>query len=281
MFEDLVRQHQHGLLAGERSFSIALGLDNPASHVERAEREVLDRILPELGQWIGPAARLIDCGPFTGLRTAQLSATLERPKAIVLMNREIDPRIFDLLQAKAATAEISVAPTSATAAAWNLPAIGSGTSLAMIAGGGLGFLTEAERKDLFHGASETLKSDDFLLVTLELTQDAALVEAAYQEFGQHLVRTSLTRLGKSHGFEARVFHQASSHQIQFGALAQKDATIQWQDAGCGFSPGDWLAMGAAQQFTADTLAQALPDFDVHQTWRASDGRVEVMLLKKK
>lgn len=281
MFEELVRQHQQELLAGGRKFSITLGLDNPAAHIERAEREVLDRILPELGNQIGPAARLIDCGPFTGLRTAQLLATLERPKAIVLMNREIDPRIFDVLQAKATTAEISVAPASATPETWDLPAIGSGTSLAVIAGGGLGFLTQAERKDLFSGASATLKTDDFLLLTIELAQNAAVVEAAYQDFGQHLVRTCLTRLGKSHGLETRVFHQATSQQVMFGALAQKDANIQWQDAGCSFSPGDWLAMGAAQQFTAETLAREVMDFDVHQTWRASDGRVDVVLLKKK
>lgn len=281
MFEDLVRHHQQGLLAGERSFAIALGLDNPASHVERAEREVLDRILPHIATLVGPAARLIDCGPFTGLRTAQTLATLERPKAIVLMNREIDPRIFDTLQAKATTAEISVAPASATPANWDLPAIGSGTTLAMISGGGLGFLTAGGRKELFHGASLTLKSDDFLLVTIELAQDAAMVEAAYQEFGQSLVRTCLTRLGKSHGFEARVFHQATSQRVQFGAVAQKDASIQWQDAGCGFKLGDWLAIGAAQQFTTETLAQEVAGFDIHQTWRASDGRIEVMLLKKK
>lgn len=281
MLEDLVRQHQQDLLAGARTLNIALGLDSPAAHVERSEREVLDRILPHLGDLIGPAARLIDCGPFTGLRTAQVLAALERPKAIVLMNREIDPRIFDTLNAKDSTAEISLAPASASPSSWDLPAIGSGSTLALIAGGGLGLLSEAERRDLFHGSAQTLKSNDFLLLTSELTQDAAVAEAAYQDFGLHLVRTCLTRLGKSHGLEPRIFHQAASQQVQFGALAQKDASIQWQDVGCIFSPGDWLAMGAAHQFTAATLTSELSGFDVQETWRASDGRVDVMLLKKK
>jgi hypothetical protein len=281
MFEDLVRQHQLDLLAGARTLNIALGLDSPAAHVERAEREVLDRILPHLGDLIGPAARLIDCGPFTGLRTAQILAALERPKAIVLMNREIDPRIFDTLNAMDSTAEISLGPASASASSWDLPAIGSGTSLALIAAGGLGFLSEAERKDLFTAAAKTLKSNDFLLVSIELAQDGAVVEAAYQDFGQHVVRTCLTRLGKSHGLEPRIFHQASSQLVQFGALAQKDATIQWQDVGCGFSPGDWLAMGGAQQFTTASLTSELVGFDVHGTWRASDGRVDVIMLQKK
>lgn len=281
MFEDLVRHHQQGLLAGDHTLNIALGLDNPATHVERAEREVLDRILPDVGNLIGPAARLIDCGPFTGLRTAHLLSSLERPKAIVLMNREIDPRAFDSLQAKAPTAEISLAPASASPTIWDLPAIGSGTTLAWIAGGGLSFLAQGERQNLFQGAAQTLKTGDFLLVTIELAQNAAVLEAIYQEFGQQVVRTCLTRLGKSQGLEARIFHHPSSQQIQFGALAQKDASIQWQDAGCGFRPGDWLSMGAAQQFSAETLAVELPDFDLHQTWRSSDGRVDLMLLKKK
>ncbi len=281
MFEDLVRQHQQELLAGARTINIALGLHNPATHVERAEHEVLDRILPHLGELIGPAARLIDCGPFTGLRTAQVLAALERPKAIVLMNREIDPRIFDTLNAKDSTAEISLAPASASPSSWDLPAIGSGTSLALIAGGGFGFLSEAERRDLITGAAQTLKSDDFLLLTIELAQDGAMAEAAYQDFGLHLVRSCLTRLGKSHGLEPHIFHQASSQQVHFGAVAQKEATIQWQDVCCLFSPGDWLAMGGAQQFTTATLTSELAGFDVQETWRASDGRVEVMLLKKK
>jgi uncharacterized SAM-dependent methyltransferase len=262
----LVRQHQQDLLAGARTLNIALGLDSPAAHVERAEREVLDRMLSQLGELVGPAARLIDCGPFTGLRTAQVLAALERPKAIVLMNRDIDPRIFDTLNAKDSTAEISVAPATASPSSWDLPAIGSGTSLAVIAGGGLGFLNETERSEL---------------LTLEHTQNAAVVEAAYQEFGQHLVRSCLTRLGKSHGLEPRIFHHAASQQVQFGALAQKDATIQWQDVGCGFKPGDWLAMGAAQQFTTETLTPALADFDLEQTWRSGDQWVELVLLKKK
>ena len=151
----------------------------------------------------------------------------------------------------------------------------------MIAGGGLGFLNETERSELFQGAAQTLKSGDFLLLTLEHTQNAAVVEAAYQEFGQHLVRSCLTRLGKSHGLEPRIFHHAASQQVQFGALAQKDATIQWQDVGCGFKPGDWLAMGAAQQFTTETLTPALTDFDLEQTWRSGDQWVELVLLKKK
>ncbi|MCZ8206908.1 MAG: L-histidine N(alpha)-methyltransferase [Hyphomonadaceae bacterium] len=281
MLEDLVRQHQQDLLAGARTLNIALGLDSPAAHVERAEREVLDRMLSQLGELVGPAARLIDCGPFTGLRTAQVLAALERPKAIVLMNRDIDPRIFDTLNAKDSTAEISVAPATASPSSWDLPAIGSGTSLAVIAGGGLGFLNETERSELFQGAAQTLKSGDFLLLTLEHTQNAAVVEAAYQEFGQHLVRSCLTRLGKSHGLEPRIFHHAASQQVQFGALAQKDATIQWQDVGCGFKPGDWLAMGAAQQFTTETLTPALTDFDLEQTWRSGDQWVELVLLKKK
>ena len=99
MLEDLVRQHQQELLAGARTVDIALGLHNPAAHIERAEHEVLHRILPHLGELIGPAARLIDCGPFTGLRTAEVLLALERPKAIVLMKREIDPRIFYTLNA--------------------------------------------------------------------------------------------------------------------------------------------------------------------------------------
>ncbi|OYU76561.1 MAG: hypothetical protein CFE32_09640 [Alphaproteobacteria bacterium PA3] len=246
MLEDFVRQHQQDLLAGARTLNIALGLDSPAAHVERSEREVLDRILPQLGELIGPAARLIDCGPFTGLRTAQILAALERPKAIVLMNREIDPRIFDTLTAKDSTAEITVAPVSASPSSWDLPAIGSGTSLALIASGGFGFLSKGERRDLITGAAQTLKSNDFLLLTIELAQDAAVLEAAYQEFGLHLVRTCLTRLGKSHGLEPRIFHEAGSQHVQFGALAQKDATLQWQDVGCSFSPGEWLALGVAQ-----------------------------------
>ncbi len=281
MLEDLVRQHQQDLLAGGRTVSIALGLDHPAAHVERAEREVLDRILPQLSELVGPAARLIDCGPFTGLRTAQVLMALERPKAVILMNRDIDPRLFDTLTAKDSTAEISLAPASAIPSSWDLPTIGSGTSLALIAGGGLGFLSGTERRDLIKGAAQTLKANDYLLLAIELTQDAAVVEAAYQEFGLQLVRTCLTRLGKSHGLEPRIFHEAASQQVQFGAVAQKKATIKWQDAGCLFSPGDWLAMGSAQQFTAATLTSELTEFDVHETWRASDGRVDVMLLKKK
>ncbi|WP_313588243.1 L-histidine N(alpha)-methyltransferase [Aquidulcibacter sp.] len=281
MLEDLVRQHQQDLLDGGRTVDIALGLHNPAPHVDRAEHEVLDRILPHLGELIGPAARLIDCGPFTGLRTAQVLEALERPKAIVLMNREIDPRIFDTLNTKDSTAEISLAPASATPSSWDLPAIGSGTSLALIAGGGFGFLSKAERRDLITGAAQTLKSGDFLLLTIELAQDGAVAEAAYQDFGLHLVRACLTRLGKSHGLEPRIFHEAGSQQVQFGAVAQKEASIQWQDVCCLFSPGDWLAMGAAQQFTAATLTSELAGFDVQETWHASDGRADVVLLKKK
>lgn len=279
---DLIQLAQADLQAGQTDFPIELGLDGPPPHVERGEREILDRILPELVDRIGPAARLIDAGPFAGLRAALILGQLERPKAVVLVNPDIDPRVLDSVQDRASTAQISVAPPGAQASQWDLPAVGTGASLAVLSAGCLGLLSPSARQAWLTGAHDALKAGDFLLVSLEKSRDGALMEATYLDFGQALVRNALARLGKAQGLEPRIYYDACARQVHFAALVSGSGTPAGRPDQLGrLAAGQLLRFGAARQLDLDDLTAACHDFQLVAHWNSSDGWVTAALLVKK
>ena len=281
MIEVLIQAAQQNLLSGGKQVKIRLGLDGPVAHIDRGEREILKRAIPQIAGLIGPAARLLDCGPFAGLRTSTFLSALERPKVVVMMDRQVDPRILTALSEKHTTAEVSLTSEGNGSDEWQLRPLDNICTLATICGGGLGFLDSAAIPAFFKGAADTLRPGDYLLVTLEMTQDGAKMEVLYQDFGRHIVKTALTRLGKSAGLEPRVFFDPLRRQIQYGAVAGEGSYVSWGEKTRRFEVGDWLDFGVTRLFDLPELSAQAEGFIIDRSWSSHDGHVELVLLLRK
>lgn len=268
------------LIAGDLRVPIEIGLTARATHFERSERDCFSAALPTIAQHLGPAVRVIDSGLFAGLHMATLLGPLERPKAGIILSTHVDQRLFERLQQGDTTAQITCVSHDITTANWPLDAMAAGRTLVVISGGGFGLMPHAEAFSALENASQSLSDGDFVLVSLENVRDSAVLDVTYRDFGGALVSQALSQLGRSVGFEARIFYDPPSKSVRFGAVAQHGATISWNDTLCWFDQGAWLDMGAMRLHDMNGVVELHPDFQVHEHWTSQDKVVTLVLLRK-
>jgi hypothetical protein len=268
------------LLAGQCSVPVSLGVTSRALHIERGERECFGAAVTDIAQALGPAARLIEIGPFAGLNMGQLLGAAERPKAGVVMTSNLDARQFARLQEIETTAEVTYLKHDSFAQSWPLESVGAGKTLICLAGGGFGLLSSKQAFSVLEHASQTLLQGDFVGLTLEMHRDSAVLDVVYRDFGNQLVKQALNALGRADGLETKTFYDAATRRVRFGALAGCDASLAWNGTVCQFGSGCWLDMGGMQLHTQDSFADIHPDFTVHHQWQSQDKVVTLLLLRK-
>jgi Histidine-specific methyltransferase, SAM-dependent len=268
------------LMAGSKAVPVELGLLGPITHIERGERECYGAAFGEIAAFVGPAARVIDCGPFAGLLTGQMLSQLERPKAGIMMTSNLDARLFARLGESTSTAQVTHIHHHAHSPNWPLETIGAGKTLVMMTGGSYGLASPAQAFAILENASHQLQKGDFVALTLEMVRDAALIDAAYRDFGNQLVNQALGNLGRAEGLEARSFYDAPNQRVTFGATAQKEAALAWNGTRCSFDYGSWLDMGAMRLSSVDSFNDLHPDFETAHHWVSQDKVVTLQLLRK-
>ena len=276
-----VTECRSSLLAGQLAVPINLGLMSRLGHIERGERDCLVSASPVLASHVGPAARVIECGPFAGQIMAIVLNALERPKAGVVMTTTLGPRQIERLRETISTAEITHIDHNATYANWPLEPIGAGKTLVCIGGGGYGLLPPSQAHAALDNASQSLQQGDFVALTLEMNRDSAMIEATYRDYGNQIIMQALTSLGRVEGLEARIFYDAVTQRVVFGAMAQKGASIAWNGTRVDFDAGTWLDLGAMTLHTPTKLLDLHPDFEVYDQWHSQDKVVTLLFLRKR
>lgn len=271
---------RRSLVAGGLIVPVELGLSGRVAHLERAERECFVAALGDISNLIGPAARMIDCGPFAGALAAQILNGLERPKAGIIMTTNLDTRQFARLLTIDTTAEVTHVLHQAHKPEWPLEVVGAGTTLVVMCGGGYGLSTPLNAFAALENASHRLGHGDFVALSLEIVRDGATLDAAYRDFGTHLIVQALTSLGRAEGLEPRTFYHPATNAVRFGALAKENASLAWNGTICEFDAGSWIDMGAMQLHEADARLDLHPDFEIAQQWPSQDGAVALLLLRK-
>ena len=276
-----VTECRSSLLAGHLFVPIDLGFMSRLGHIERGERECLSSGSTAIAGHLGPAARVIECGPFAGQIMAIVLNALERPKAGVVMTTTLGPRQIERLRETITTAEITHVDHNATHAMWPLEPIGTGKTLVCVGGGGYGLLPPSQARATLDNASHSLQQGDFIALTLEMNRDGAMIEATYREYGSQIIMQALASLGRVDGFDARIFYDAAKQRVRFGAMAQMGASIAWNGTRVDFDAGAWLDLGAMTLHTPTTLLNLHPDFDVYDQWHSLDKVVTLLFLRKR
>jgi hypothetical protein len=196
------------------------------------------------------------------------------------LTTHLDPRALDRLQPGKTTAEITQIAHDIAQADLPLESMGAGKTLVVISGGGFGLLSNAQAYAALENAGQSLDVGDFALVTLENARDSAIMEVTYRDFGSALIHHAITQLGRSEGFEARVFYDPLRSSLRFGAVTQEGAVINWNGTVCAFEPGTWLDMGGMRVHHANAATDLHPDFQIQDQWTSQDKVVTLALLRK-
>lgn len=268
------------LVNGSLRVPLALGLTARVAHVERGERECFGAALEDIAPILGPAARVIECGPFAGLMMGQILSALERPKAGVVMTSAFEPRQLARLQESVTTAQITHIEHDAHMPSWPLEAIGAGKTLVLVGGGGFGLTPQSQAFSILKQASQALSHGDFVALTLESPRDGAIMDAAYCDYGADLVVQAVSNLGRMEGLEPRSFYDATANIVRFGALASQNASLTWNGTRCGFDAGAWLDMGGMTLHSAETILNLHPEFALQDHWQSQDKAISLVLLRK-
>lgn len=274
------------LLVGDLQVPVALGL-KPVHrpllppHFERSEQAAYQQAMPDIASILGRAVRVIACGPFASLWLGPILDALEQPKAGILLSHDMDDSQFARIQEGQATAQISIIPQGDADAPWVLPDTGAGKSLIVMAGLGFALLSNEARHQFLDQASLTLKTDDCIALSLEAPLDAATIEADYRDWVHHTVSNALAQIGRADGLEPRLHYDPARQALHMGALARGCASLHWSGATCTIADGRWLDYGALQ-LGEPAMADALhPDFEATSHWTCPQGRVAVILLRKR
>ena len=268
------------LIGGDLSVAIDLGLSTPAAHIERAERDCLALAGDSLALHLGPAARVIECGPFAGLALQHLLSALERPKAGIIMTSGSDPRQNGRRRKTLSTAQITHIHHDASDPSWPLDAVGAGKTLIFVGGGGFGLTPPHRAFALLENAAHTLNIGDFVGLTLETPRDGAVIDATYADYGKHIVGAALASLGRAEAIESRTFYDPITQRVRFGGVALSEASIAWNGTRCSFNEGTWIDVGAMTLHSASAMLDLHPDFDIHDQWQSHDKVVTLLLLRK-
>jgi hypothetical protein len=259
---------------------LRVDLTSRVAHVDRGERDCLSGALSDLATLIGPAARVVDCGPFAGHWLASLIEALERPKSGIAITTSADTRPANTSHDYSGTAQIIHLHHDILTANWPLEAMGVGKTLVFLSGGAFGFLDQKQAFTFLENASQSLNEGDFVALTLEGGRDAAILETLYSDYLHHLLAATLSKIGKGNNLEPRSFFVPQLNAMKFGATAKAEAWLESASGSYNFDAGDWIEVGRTRFFDLSATYEFHPDFIKRELWLSGDGAIGVVLLQK-
>lgn len=260
--------------------SLDVLISSRAPHVDRGELECFNSALPALSARMGPAARVIECGPFAGHWLHHILAVMERPKAGVIMTSREAVQAGGHGYGIDGTAQITHHAHTALTPHWPLEPKAPGKTLVTFSGGAFGLLGETEATAFLGHASHALRPGDFVALTLEQARDAGLMEALYHDYCRHLTRAIVARTGRGEGFEARSFFDAGSKSLKFGMLATQSTHVMSRGQLTPIEAGAWTPMGAVRFFDPASWDNLHQDFSLTSHYSSADQSIALVLLHK-
>lgn len=278
--DDAITLTRAAFLDGAYELPVVLGLTSRAIHTERSERECLNQAMPVVAKLIGPAATLVDVGYSAGTQFAFIASQIDRLKSGIVMWSDADAKWQQRITIDVGDLDWEFVSHSATDPEWPIKRHGNGTALVTFCASGFGLLSREEAFDALDHASDFLASGDFLLLSLDQPADAAILEGEYHDYCSQIVSNALGKIGQHQNLNFRLFTDAMSHTLTFGALAGQSAQIGWNGTICSIPAGTWIKVGSVA-FTDVACGPDLhPDFGVAGAWTSSDAFVSLLLLRK-
>lgn len=263
--------------------------ETPEYYPTRTELSIMRDALPEIAEWIGTEAVVIEIGSGSGLKTELLIEALERPAMYVPM----DISKQHLLEAAERLAGqhpgLEIAPVCADfMQQLRLPewAAGSGKRVVYFPGSTLGNLPRQAANDLLRRFADLVQDGQQwrasdgggLLLGVDLQKDPAVLEAAYDdaagvtaEFNLNILRHLNRRLECDipvDAFAHRAPFNPEDQRIEMHLVARRDVVLEIAPATVRVPEGEAIVTEYSHKYAVPDLSASLAaaGWRVEQVW---------------
>ncbi len=252
----------------------------PEYYLTRTETGIMQAHLPEMAEWIGPHAAVIEFGSGTGEKIRRLLQHLESPVASVTVEISRNHLLASADRLAAQHPELDVIAVCADfTQPFELPSIPRATrNLVFFPGSTIGNFAPGAALGLLKVMRQVAGDKGSLLIGADLVKDKAILEAAYNDsqgvtaaFNLNLLRRINKELGadfKIDAFRHCAEYNEDERRIEMYLVSQSVQSVNIDGTSFAFSEGDRILTEYSHKYELEPFAEmsASAGFKVQQVW---------------
>ena len=278
-------------LRGSRLFDRITDL--PEYYPTRTELAIMDDVMPDIAQGVGPQASVIEFGSGSGLKTRRLLAGLEDPVSYVPVEISCDHLVAAARLIAAEFPAIEVLPICADfTQPFELPDPERMPlrNLVYFPGSTIGNFARSEALQLLKVMHAEARPGGALLIGVDLRKDRATLESAYNdsagvtaEFNLNLLRRINRELDADFdldNFEHRAIWNDSASRIEMNLVSRTDQSVDVADTTIRFTAGESILTEYSHKYDEaafEEMADAT-GFEIGSVWKDSEALFSIQLL---
>ena len=278
-------------LRGSRLFDRITDL--PEYYPTRTELAIMDDVMPDIAQSVGPQVSVIEFGSGSGLKTRRLLAGLEDPVSYVPVEISCDHLMAAARLIAAEFPAIEVLPVCADfTRPFELPDPERMPlrNLVYFPGSTIGNFARDEALQLLQVMHAEARPGGALLIGVDLRKDREILESAYNdsagvtaEFNLNLLRRINRELGADFdldNFEHRAVWNDSASRIEMNLVSRTDQSANVADTTIRFTAGESILTEYSHKYDEaafEEMADAT-GFEIGSVWKDSEALFSIQLL---
>jgi dimethylhistidine N-methyltransferase len=252
----------------------------PEYYLTRTEDSIMRAFLPEMAEWIGPRAAVIEFGSGTGEKIRRLLKYLDLPVACVPVEISRGHLLASAHSLAADHPQLDVIAVCADfTRPFSLPPIrGARRKLVFFPGSTIGNFAPQEALNLLTVMRQVAGDDGGLLIGADLVKATATLEAAYNDAQGVTARFNLNLLQrinreldadfKVHAFRHRAIYSRQEARIEMYLVSQREQAVHISGQRFTFGKGERILTEYSHKYELQSFAEmvARAGFRVQQVW---------------
>lgn len=264
----------------------------PEYYLTRVERALMTDVLPELAEWTGPRAAILEYGSGSGEKTRQLLAGLRDPVAYVPIDISPAPLYAAAARMRLTFPGLAVEPLAAdfTQPLALPPLPMHARRVLYFPGSTIGNLLADEAVALLRGIARRVGAGGGLLLGADLQKDPAVLHAAYNDaggvtaaFNRNLlarIRRELESDIEPERFWHHAIYNPAAGRIEMYLIAQDAHAAQIDGTTVRFAEGESILTEYSHKYTVPSLTAlvARGGFTVERVWTDAMRQFAILAL---
>ncbi|EZP42720.1 putative methyltransferase [Stenotrophomonas sp. RIT309] len=260
----------------------------------RTELALLDRVLPEIAQAVGPRVHVVELGSGSGRKTARLLAALQDPVAYTPIEISRAALLSSIDHLAPALPDVEMLPVCADftrPVQVPAPERPAARRLLFFPGSTLGNFADEDAIALLRAMRQTMGKHGLVLVGIDLHKDPALIEAAYNDADGVTAAFTLNLLARLNrevgsdfdldGFRHRARYSTARLRIETDLVSQREQDVHLDGRTFHFSAGEPIRVEYSHKYTDASFGHLLQQagLEVAASWNADDPAYGLRLLR--
>lgn len=264
----------------------------PEYYLTRVEGELMTAALPEMAEWVGPRAAILEYGTGTGEKTLRLLQALTEPVAYVPIDISAEQLYIAAAQLRLAVSGVEVEPLAADfTQPLALPPLPPHTRRVLyFPGSTIGNLQDADAVELLRGIVRRVGPGGGLLLGADLCKDPAILHAAYNDSAGVTAAFNLNILARMRREldtdldPAHFYHYAPYNpregRIEMYLVAREAHSVQIDGRTIHFAEGESILTEYSHKYTVTgmTALAARGGFSVERVWADAARQFAIIAL---